>query len=93
MDYSKLKKSELIELLDTQDEEIKELRKQVFDLEKQVEDLEYDLETEYTANEDLEDHEEALEVISRLREAKSRMEFSDYEKEEFNRLIEALWIS
>lgn len=83
MNYSKMKKSELIDLLNSQDKELS-------DFKKEVESLEWSIDNEYTRNDELEDHQEDLDLINELREAKKNSEFSEYEKERLYNLLENL---
>lgn len=78
MNYHKLKKSELIELIE---EQIKEL-------ENIYEELESDLQTNYVLVEDVDFDD--IDAVNNIRELKLQSEFSEYAKEELQKLIEEL---
>lgn len=80
MNYNKLTKAQLIEKLEELQEKFDEYKDDSISLD--------DLHREYTHNDDI--NFEDLELFESIRDVKSKMEFSDFEKERFYKLIDEL---
>lgn len=80
MNYNKLTKAQLIEKLEALQEEFDEYKDDSISID--------DLYREYIHNDDV--NFEDLELLDDIRDAKSKMEFSDFEKERFYKLIDEL---